>query len=86
MRWKCGRRPKATALLSDSKDTVMSSKSLSGALEAAKILLTVCLLENGLTDAEDRDFQLITWAKDRTVRIWPMEPEILEVSRPSVTS
>lgn len=27
---------------------------------------------------EDREFQLITWSKDRTLRIWPMNNEIME--------
>lgn len=27
---------------------------------------------------EDREFQLITWGKDRTLRIWPVENELLE--------
>lgn len=27
---------------------------------------------------EDREFQLITWGKDRTLRVWPMQNEILE--------
>ncbi|WWC67663.1 uncharacterized protein I206_101574 [Kwoniella pini CBS 10737] len=27
---------------------------------------------------EDRDFQLITWGKDRTLRIWPVEKSVME--------
>jgi hypothetical protein len=30
------------------------------------------------SDFEDREFQLITWSKDRTLRIWPMNNEIME--------
>lgn len=66
-----------------SKVTVTSSRNLSGAREVVRILHMVCLIL-GLCLAdfriEDRDFQLITWAKDHTVRIWPMEQEVLQVS------
>jgi hypothetical protein len=27
---------------------------------------------------EDREFQLITWSKDRTLRIWPVSEEVTE--------
>ena len=29
-------------------------------------------------DREDREFQLITWSKDRTLRIWPVSKEVTE--------
>lgn len=29
-------------------------------------------------DCEDREFQLVTWSKDRTLRIWPVGQEITE--------
>jgi hypothetical protein len=25
------------------------------------------------------DFQLITWSKDRTLRFWPIEPDVMQV-------
>ncbi|WRT65038.1 uncharacterized protein IL334_001980 [Kwoniella shivajii] len=30
------------------------------------------------TSFDDRDFQLITWGKDRTLRIWPIERHLME--------
>lgn len=30
------------------------------------------------SSCEDREFQLVTWSKDRTLRIWPVAPDILE--------
>jgi hypothetical protein len=28
---------------------------------------------------DDREFQLVTWSEDRTLRAWPIEAAILEV-------
>lgn len=26
------------------------------------------------------DFQLITWSKDKTIRVWPVQPDAMQVS------
>lgn len=32
--------------------------------------------------ADDREFQLITWSKDNTLRFWPIDLETAKVKRP----
>lgn len=38
-------------------------------------------LELRLTDSavDDSEFQLITWSKDRTLRFWPLDPDVMQV-------
>ena len=31
----------------------------------------------------DSEFQLITWSKDRTLKFWPINPDVMQVSAAS---
>lgn len=32
-----------------------------------------------IVSIDDREFQLVTWSKDRRLRLWPISDEILKV-------